>query len=45
MFDNGIYAGVSTAGQDPQSQVRELREFAEDRYNESKVPGYADIIS
>jgi len=41
----GIYARVSTTDQDPQRQLDELREFAEDTYNQPAIHAYADIIS
>lgn len=41
----GIYARVSTTDQDPQRQLDELREFAEDTYEEPEIHAYADIIS
>ncbi len=41
----GTYARVSTIDQDPQRQLDELREFAEDRYDEPEIHTYADIIS
>ncbi|MFC7078210.1 recombinase family protein [Haloarcula halophila] len=41
----GIYARVSTTDQDPQRQLDELREFAEDRYDEPEIHAYADLIS
>lgn len=34
MHDIGIYARVSTTDQNPQRQLDELREFAEETYNE-----------
>ena len=45
MPEIGIYARVSTADQDPQRQLDELREFAEDAYDEPAIHTYADIIS
>lgn len=41
----GIYARVSTADQDPQRQLDELREFVEDSYQDPEIRAYADIIS
>ena len=41
----GIYARVSTADQDPQRQLDELRGFVEDGYDEPEIHAYADIIS
>jgi DNA invertase Pin-like site-specific DNA recombinase len=45
MSDIGIYARVSTADQDPQRQLDELREFVEDSYDDPEIRAYADIIS
>jgi DNA invertase Pin-like site-specific DNA recombinase len=45
MSDIGLYARVSTADQDPQRQLDELREFVEDTYDDPEVHTYADIIS
>jgi len=45
MPEIGIYARVSTTDQDPQRQLNELREFAEDTYDEPEIHAYADIIS
>ena len=45
MHDIGIYARVSTTDQNPQRQLDELREFAEETYNEPEIHTYADIIS
>jgi DNA invertase Pin-like site-specific DNA recombinase len=45
MPEIGIYARVSTTDQDPQRQLDELREFAEDTYNQPAIHAYADIIS
>ncbi|WP_262174599.1 recombinase family protein [Haloarcula laminariae] len=41
----GIYARVSTTDQDPHRQLSELREFAQDTYDEPEIHTYADIIS
>jgi len=45
MPEIGIYARVSTTDQDPQRQLDELREFAEDTYDQPAINAYADIIS
>jgi len=45
MPEIGTYARVSTTDQDPQRQLDELREFAEDMYDEPEIHTYADIIS
>jgi len=45
MPEIGIYARVSTTDQDSQRQLNELREFAEDTYDEPEIHTYADIIS
>ena len=45
MAEIGIYARVSTTDQDSQRQLNELREFAEDTYDEPEIHAYADIIS
>jgi len=45
MPEIGIYAHVSTTDQDLQRQLDELREFAEDTYNQPAIHAYADIIS
>jgi DNA invertase Pin-like site-specific DNA recombinase len=45
MSEIGIYARVSTADQDPQRQLDELREFVEDTYDDPAIRAYADIIS
>jgi DNA invertase Pin-like site-specific DNA recombinase len=45
MSDIGIYARVSTADQDPQRQLDELREFVKDSCDNPEVHAYTDIIS
>jgi len=45
MPEIGIYACVSTTDQDPQRPLDELREFAEDTYDEPEIHASADIIS
>ena len=45
MSEIGLYARVSTADQDPQRQLDELREFAKDTYDDPEIHTYADIIS
>jgi DNA invertase Pin-like site-specific DNA recombinase len=45
MPEIGIYARVSTTDQDPVRQLDELREFAEDMYEEPTIHTYADAIS
>jgi DNA invertase Pin-like site-specific DNA recombinase len=45
MPDIGIYARVSTTDQDPHRQLKELREFAQDTYDDPEIHSYADIIS
>ncbi|MFC7029288.1 recombinase family protein [Halomicroarcula sp. GCM10025324] len=45
MPEIGTYARVSTTDQDPQRQLDELREFAEDTYDEPAIHAYTDIIS
>jgi len=45
MAEIGIYARVSTADQDPHRQLTELREFAQNTYDEPEIYTYADIIS
>ncbi|RLM91116.1 recombinase family protein [Haloarcula sp. Atlit-7R] len=45
MPEIGFYARVSTTDQDPQRQLDELREFAEDTYDDPEIHAYADLIS
>ena len=45
MPEIGIYARVSTIDQDPKRQLDELREFAQDTYDDAEIHEYADIIS
>ena len=45
MSEIGIYARVSTADQNPQRQLEELRGFAEKTYDEPEIHTYADVIS
>jgi len=45
MSEIGIYARVSTTGQDPQRQLDEFQKFAENTDAEPETHTYADIIS